>query len=101
MSSRRLSRLAARGLLPTVPGAHESSELKLLARPSLSSSETSLFPLATLASFRSTEPECECPILQGKIKLTFCAGLQLSGSSEENGLKMASKRIFRHSEKMK
>ena len=59
-----MSREAARGL--PVAGATESSLLKLLPRPSLKSRLTSLLPLATLRSWslKSTEPECEWPMLE-------------------------------------
>ena len=63
-----LSRLAARGL--EIIGAQESSELKELPLPSLNSKLTSRFPLATLASFRSIEPECECPMLKSEGVIT-------------------------------
>ena len=62
MSKSLLSKLAALGLL--IIGAQESSELKLLPLPSLSSKLTSRLPLATLASFRSIEPECEWAMLK-------------------------------------
>ena len=59
-----MSRLAALGLL--IIGAQESSELKELPLPSLSSKLTSRLPLATLASFRSIEPLCEWAMLQNR-----------------------------------
>ena len=78
MSRSLLSRLAARGLAPALStGATESSELKLLPRPSLSSRLTSRFPLvATLASLRSIDPEWECPMLKFVNLMTIAVARQ-------------------------